>query len=157
MLNITRSISRTACCAIFLGATSGSVLAEQAGFLAYVEATLSPSVDILGGCGAAFSADPQAALPNCQPVWISFGCSSELAADAERGYRMLEQAQLALANDKAVGVVFSDDRLTTEGFCVADYIYVLRNEPSQNEAIEGEVADTQALENLLRSPFKTGE
>ena len=63
-----------------------------------------------GGCMAALTVDPQDVLPNCSSHWVTFSCSGDFT-DPVRAYRMVDQAQLAIATGKQVGVWFQDDKM----------------------------------------------
>lgn len=77
-----------------------------------------------GGCMAKLSISPQAILPECGPGWVTFSCSGDFA-DPVRAYRMVDQAQLALAAGKKVNVYFQDDK-KHNGYCFANRFDVLR-------------------------------
>lgn len=76
-----------------------------------------------GGCMARLSSDPGRYL-NCGANWVSFSCTGDFT-DAVRGYRMLDQAQLALATGRAVGVEVTDSK-KHNGYCFAQRIDVIR-------------------------------
>ncbi len=80
--------------------------------------------DGFGGCMANLSVNPQSLLPGCGPGWVTFSCTGNFT-DAVRAYRMLDQAQLALAANKNVSVVVDDSR-KHNGYCFATRIDVIR-------------------------------
>jgi hypothetical protein len=77
-----------------------------------------------GGCMAKLSVNPATVLPLCGGGWVSFTCTGDYT-DAVRGYRMFDQAQLALAADKQASVTFTDDKVHN-GYCFATRIDVLK-------------------------------
>lgn len=77
-----------------------------------------------GGCLASLSISPQTILPGCGAGWVTFSCSGDFA-DPVRAYRMLDQAQLALAAGKKVNVWFQDDK-KHNGYCFANRLDVVR-------------------------------
>jgi hypothetical protein len=103
---------------------SSSVLAATAMVSAQVNQVLISADDTYGGCMAALSSNPQDLLPACLADWVSFSCSGHFT-DAARGFRMLDQAQLALATNKRVTVVVDDTR-RHNGYCFAWRIDVIR-------------------------------
>ncbi|MCF7989323.1 MAG: hypothetical protein K9M02_02655 [Thiohalocapsa sp.] len=76
-----------------------------------------------GGCMAQLSRDPGRYL-NCGANWVTFSCTGDFT-DPVRGYRMLDQAQLALATGRAVGVEVTDSK-KHNGYCFAQRIDVIR-------------------------------
>lgn len=80
--------------------------------------------DSYGGCMAALSVDPKTLLPACGSWWITFSCSGDFT-DPARAYRLVDQAQLALAANKQVLVAFQDDK-QHNGYCFANRIDVIR-------------------------------
>lgn len=76
--------------------------------------------DSLGGCMALLSVNPGSLLPSCADGWVTFSCSGQYT-DSVRAYRMLDQAQLALATDRPVSVWFTD-QAKHSGFCFANRI-----------------------------------
>lgn len=103
---------------------SGSVLAAEAMVTSQVNRVLISADSTYGGCMAFLSSNPQNHLPSCLADWVSFSCSGHFT-DAVRGFRMLDQAQLALATNKSVMVVVDDSR-RHNGYCFASRIDVLR-------------------------------
>ncbi|WP_295414104.1 hypothetical protein [uncultured Thiodictyon sp.] len=75
-----------------------------------------------GGCMVGLSVNPAAMLATCGNNYVSFGCSN-VNGDQISAYRMLDQAQLALAAKKNVNVVFSD-ATKYNGYCLATRIDV---------------------------------
>lgn len=103
---------------------NSSVYAAEAIFTAWVNRVLISADSTYGGCMAALSVNPQDLLPACSPHWVSFSCSGNFT-DAVRGFRMLDQAQLALAANKSVTVIVDDSR-RHNGYCFASRIDVIR-------------------------------
>ena len=99
------------------GAASSSVIATVAGVLLRADSTF-------GGCMVYLSVDPSTVLPNCGPSWVSFSCTGDFT-DQVRAYRMVDQAQLALATNKTVYVEFQDDK-KHNGYCFASRIDLYR-------------------------------
>ena len=77
-----------------------------------------------GGCLAALTVNPQTKLGSCGKTWVTFSCSGHFT-DSIRAYRMLDQAQLALAMNKSVIVGIQDDK-KHNGYCFANRIDVDR-------------------------------
>lgn len=91
---------------------------------AYVNAVMVTADDTDGGCMASLSIDPATRLPGCGANWVTFSCNGELTTEL-RAYRMLDQAQLALANGKRVQVVITNEQ-QHNGYCFVSRIDVLR-------------------------------
>ena len=68
-----------------------------------------------GGCMASFAVDPATVVPGCKPWWLTFSCTGDFT-DPVRGYRMLDQVQLAWATRKRVRLHF-DDLRKHNGYC----------------------------------------
>jgi len=91
-------------------AATGQVVGNVYGVLMYADATF-------GGCMAYVLPSPDTVLPGCPSGWVTFSCSGDFT-DSVRAYRMVDQAQLALATGKQVYVEFRDD-LKHNGYCFA--------------------------------------
>jgi hypothetical protein len=78
--------------------------------------------DTYGGCMAALSLNPQTVRPSCAPWWVTFSCSGHFT-DPVRAYRMVDQAQLALATGKKAFVLIQDNK-KHNGYCFANRIDV---------------------------------
>ena len=89
-----------------------------------VERVLVAGDDRFGGCMALLADSPGRQLPGCPASWVTFSCSGDFT-DPVRAYRMLDQAQLALATDKPVLVQVTDSQ-KHDGFCFASRIDVIR-------------------------------
>lgn len=98
--------------------------AADAIFEADVQRVLVTADDAVGGCMALLSPDPASALPTCGQGWVTFSCSG-VYTDNVRAYRMLDQAQLALATGSKV-VVSITDNATHAGYCFVNRIDILR-------------------------------
>jgi hypothetical protein len=122
MFKTTTSLSLNVLCATALLVTAAP--ASAASLIATVAKVTMTGDSSLGGCMVMLSVNPRTVLPNCGNVWVSFSCSGEFT-DAVRAYRMLDQAQLALATGKTVQVWFQDDK-KHNGYCFANRIDVLR-------------------------------
>jgi len=107
-----------------LTASASPVWSAQAVLTGTVERVLTTDGRNFGGCMAFLSANPQNALPRCAWGWVSFSCSGDYTQPAF-GFRMLDQAQLALAGGKFVQVHIDDTRLH-DGYCFAYRIDVIR-------------------------------
>jgi hypothetical protein len=90
----------------------------------YVHSVLVNADSTFGGCMARLTVDPHSKLPACGTEWVSFDCQGN-RTDPVRAYRMLDQAQLALAAGKLVLVAFDDAQLFN-GYCYATRIDVMR-------------------------------
>lgn len=93
----------------------GNVMAGNATVLAHVQSVMVTADSTFGGCMAKLSVDPSAELPGCNRGWVTFSCTGDFA-DPVRAYRLLDQAQLALAARKQFRVYFTDDQ-KHNGFC----------------------------------------
>jgi len=82
-----------------------------------------PTATNFGGCMAALSVSPSTILPSCGPNWVTFSCTGSFATNMMQAYRMLDQAQLAMAANKQVTVYFRDDQ-KHNGYCFANRIDV---------------------------------
>ena len=79
-----------------------------------------------GGCMVSLDTDPQTLLPACGKGWVSFDCSGGFPdSDVVRAYRMLDQAQLAIATRLRMRIEFSDEKMHN-GYCVAHRVDVIR-------------------------------
>lgn len=77
-----------------------------------------------GGCMAWLTQDP-ATKANCNKDYVSFDCSGKLGTDQVLAYRLVDQAQLALAANKKVDIFFTDSK-TVDGYCLAYRIDVFQ-------------------------------
>ncbi len=96
--------------------------ADTARVSAFVERTMVTGDELFGGCMAFLSEDPAEALPGCKNSWVTFSCDGTYT-DPVRAYRMLDQAQLALATGLRV-LVIVDDSKVHNGYCFASRINV---------------------------------
>ncbi len=120
-----RSITRVLVAVVLLGAlASPAAWADTAWLNAKVNRVMITGTEFFGGCMALLSVDPQAALPSCGAGWVTFSCTGDFAS-AVNGFRMVDQAQLALATDKTVMVVVDDSR-KHNGYCFAQRIDVIK-------------------------------
>ncbi len=110
--------------ALFTALLSPSAVCDVANIAAKVNRVLVVADDRFGGCMAALSVDPATVLPACMPTWVSFSCTGDFT-DPVRGYRMLDQAQLALATERLVMVTVVDTSLHN-GYCFANRIDVIK-------------------------------
>lgn len=77
-----------------------------------------------GGCMGLLAVSPTTKLATCGGGWVTFDCAAVLpTTQAIQAYRMLDQAQLALALAKPVTVYFTDS-LKANGYCLATRIDV---------------------------------
>ena len=106
--------------AVITGLYASAALADEASINAFVERTLVSGDATYGGCMALLSEDPAEVLPACRARWVTFSCDGT-HTDPVRAYRMLDQAQLALATGMAVYVTV-DDSKTHDGYCFASRI-----------------------------------
>jgi hypothetical protein len=70
---------------------------------------------------------PAACVPaetNAKDPWVTFSCTGTLATNTLQSYRLLDQAQLALAANKKVDIWFTDDK--ENGYCFAYRIDVIK-------------------------------
>jgi hypothetical protein len=103
---------------------AAQVLAAEAVVLADVKRVLITGDDRWGGCMALLSVNPQQSLGSCAAGWVAFSCSGDFT-EPLRAYRMLDNAQLALATGKKVQVWFEDTR-RHNGYCFANRIDVVQ-------------------------------
>ena len=71
-----------------------------------------------GGCMIAIDKKPTDTLPTCPGWWLTFSCTGDFGTSQVQAYRMLDQAQLALATGRRVDIRFRDD-MTHNGYCYA--------------------------------------
>lgn len=102
---------------------ASAVSAETATINAFVKRTMVFHGDRFGGCMVALSASPAAVLPACKGWWVTFSCDGTYT-DPVRAYRMLDQAQLALATGMQVSVDVDDSKVHN-GYCLASRIDVV--------------------------------
>jgi hypothetical protein len=98
--------------------------ADSGTVTAFVNRTQVTADASFGGCMALLSVDPATVLPLCGANWVTFSCTGDFT-DQVRAYRMLDQAQLALAANKQVSVVITDTSLHN-GYCFATRIDVVK-------------------------------
>jgi hypothetical protein len=92
---------------------------------AQVTRVLVTADESFGGCMAGLKLTGNARLPaGCSPNFVTFSCSGQYT-DPVRAYRMLDQAQLALAGGKPI-VVYVDDSKKHSGYCFASRIDVFK-------------------------------
>ena len=106
-----------------LGLLAVNAAADTANITAFVEKTMVTSDSTRGGCVAALSKNPAAVLPSCKKTWVTFSCDGTYT-DPVRAYRMLDQAQLALATGLEVQVTVTDARMH-DGYCFVEQIKVM--------------------------------
>lgn len=120
-----RGTTRATLTALTLGAalTSPLALAATASLTGTVTRVLVMGTTTYGGCMAKLSVDPATVLPLCTAGWVTFSCSGDFT-EPVRAYRMLDQAQLALAAGKKVFVTVTDAS-QHNGYCLATRIDVI--------------------------------
>lgn len=101
-------------------AANGTLIAGITRVLAHKE-------NLFGGCMALMSKAPSTVLPDCVSRWISFSCTGDFNAK-DHANRMYDNAQMAMALNRRVKVVFSDLR-KHNGHCVAHRIDVFDSAP----------------------------
>ncbi len=109
--------------AIGLLTCASPVAADTAHINAFVDQTRVTGDGAYGGCTIALSKNPKSFLPACKAAWVSFSCDGTYT-DPVQAYRMLDQAQLALATGMRVLVQVTDEKMH-DGFCLATRITVL--------------------------------
>lgn len=109
--------------AILMSLCALDVAADSVRVTAFVERTLVTEDETFGGCMAALSEDPAEDLPACKASWVTFSCDGTYT-DPVRAYRMLDQAQLALATGMKVLVLVTDAKMHN-GYCFASRINVI--------------------------------
>ena len=115
-----QSVKRIGTASLLLAAlVSPSAGAATGFFAAKVLGVLIDSANF-GGCMAFLSVSPTSTLPGCGANWVSFSCTGDFT-DTVRAYRMLDQAQLALATQKNAGFSIDDTKLHN-GYCFANRI-----------------------------------
>jgi hypothetical protein len=108
---------------ITLGLFAVNAAADTANITAFVEKTAVFADSTRGGCVAALSKNPAAVLPACKKTWVTFSCDGTYT-DPVRAYRLLDQAQLALATGLEVQVTVTDAKMH-DGYCFASQIKVM--------------------------------
>ena len=103
---------------------AGPALGAQAAILTKIKRVMITSNEQFGGCMASLVVSPDSMLQTCGAGWVSFSCTGD-AMDPVRAYRMVDQAQLALARGSNVRVVFTDDQ-KHNGYCVVRQIQIMR-------------------------------
>lgn len=78
--------------------------------------------DRFGGCMVQVFVDPNSIFSSCAVGWLSLGCTGEFT-DPVRAYRMLDQAQLAIAAKMKLRIEFTDS-LKHNGYCLVTRIDV---------------------------------
>lgn len=99
------------------------VAADTARITAFVTKTMVTGDSENGGCMAALSKDIAESLPACRRTWVSFSCDGTYT-EPVRAYRMLDQAQLALATGMRIRVDVDDSKMQ-DGYCFASQISLL--------------------------------
>lgn len=122
-MRIFNSVALIAFAMIHVGGTAPSY-AANAQVVARPTAVMVTDNSNFGGCMVSLETDPQSLLADCAKGWISFSCSGDFT-DPVRAYRMLDQAQLALATRLRLRIQFSDER-KHNNYCVAYRVDVIR-------------------------------
>lgn len=117
-LNMSRGLVTVAACLF-----TSFALADTGSVVGFVKRTLVSDDGRWGGCMALLSEDISDSLPACNRSWVTFSCDGTYT-DPVRAYRMLDQAQLALATGMSV-VVFVDDSRKHNNYCFASRIDLL--------------------------------
>jgi hypothetical protein len=104
--------------AILCGLVATASQADTGSLTAFVEKTMVTADASRGGCMMALSADPASVLPACKKTWVTFSCDGTYT-DPVRAFRMLDQAQLAIATGMKVQISFTDEK-THDGFCFVE-------------------------------------
>ncbi len=104
--------------AALCGLVATASQADTGSLAAFVEKTMVTSDESRGGCMVALSADPASVLPACKKTWLTLSCDGTYT-DPVRAFRMLDQAQLALATGMKVQVAFTDEKMH-DGFCFVE-------------------------------------
>jgi hypothetical protein len=92
---------------------------------AQVTRVLVTADETFGGCMAGLNLTANTHFPpGCGVRYVTFSCSG-LFTDPVRAYRMLDQAQLALAANKTVMVTVDDSR-KHNGYCFASRIDLIK-------------------------------
>ena len=118
-----RWLKLLACAVLALGLVEKAA-AANAEFQANVVRVLLTADDTLGGCMALLTVSPATYLPSCGDGWVTFSCSGQFM-DNVRAYRMLDQAQLALATNRSVVVNITDEQ-QHDGFCIVRRFDILQ-------------------------------
>ena len=119
-----KTLVTVAALALVAVSLSSPALAGNAAVITTVKRTMVTADSTYGGCMALLGTDPASLLPACGANWITFSCSGDFA-DPVRAYRMLDQAQLALATGKRVRVVITDTS-QHNGYCFTTRIEVIQ-------------------------------
>lgn len=98
--------------------------AANAQMFANAKAVLVMGDSRFGGCMVSLTTDPQSVLPSCAVGWVSLSCTGDFN-DPVRAYRMLDQAQLAIATNMRMRIEISDTN-KHNGYCVAYRVDVVR-------------------------------
>jgi hypothetical protein len=114
-----KGLAGTALLLLSLGAQGGTITLNT-----MVQRVMVVGDNRFGGCMALLAHDPAAQLPGCAGNWVSFSCTGDFA-EPVRAYRMLDQAQLALAAGKRVLVQVTDSK-KHNGYCYCSRIDVIR-------------------------------
>jgi hypothetical protein len=123
MHSVTSTVKALAAVALLVAsAVAGGATSNVVGTVTAVRLDAGSN---FGGCMAKLSVSPKTKLPECGASWVSFSCSGQYT-DEVRAYRLLDQAQLALAAGRDVQVqVWFDDTRKHNGYCFAYRIDVL--------------------------------
>lgn len=123
MLNLTYKLTASCIAFVLLLGSGVPALAASGSVVGYVNRVLMSADDRWGGCMVLISVNPQSVVPTCSS-WLTFSCSGDFTEPVQ-AYRMVDQAQLALAAGKQVQVWFQDDKIHN-GYCFANRIDVHR-------------------------------
>jgi hypothetical protein len=108
--------------AMLLSTSAAQLPAATATFSTTITKTMVTSDGMFGGCMAKLATDPKTVLGTCGALWVTFSCTGDYT-DVVRAYRMLDQAQLALAGSRTVSVQI-DDGQKINGYCMVRRIDV---------------------------------
>jgi hypothetical protein len=121
----TRTLGSGLTAALLLTTLASPAGAATATFTTFISKTMVTADDQYGGCMAALSVNPRSKLPKCAATWVTFDCRGKFATDPLLAYRLLDQAQLALAANKSVYVTVDDARIVN-GVCFAPRLDVVK-------------------------------
>lgn len=123
MRNLSPKLTALCIALVLCLGTGATAFAASGTIVSYVNKVLLSADHRWGGCMVYLSANPGTLVPACSG-WLTFSCTGDYT-DPVQAYRMVDQAQLALATNKRIQITFQDDK-RHNGYCFVNRMDILR-------------------------------
>jgi hypothetical protein len=130
-LHMTAKVASILAAMAFSGQTFAADGSLTGSYIARVLLT-STADNLFGGCMVNLTMDPKTVpgLEDCGAMFLTLNCdgvtgTSTVSSDTVRAYRMLDQAQLALATNKKTYITFTNS-LKKNGYCSITRLDVIK-------------------------------